>query len=227
MNSIESWNVAITDSFQNLFVSFVDFLPKVFLAVVVFVIGWMVAVIAEGVTHGLVRHLFVDKFLAKIGLKNVFDRAGMKIDVGLFLGKVVKWFLILAFLIAVADILQLSQITVFLNKVVLFLPNVLVAIIILVAGIVVGEFVQKVVRGGAQAAGFRSSHFVASLAKWAIVIFGVLAALSQLQIAKDLIQILFTGFVAMFAVAGGLAFGMGGRDMAKELIEKIRTEFKR
>lgn len=227
MNTIESWNEAITGSFQNLFVGFVDFLPKVFIALVVFIIGWMVAVIAEGIIRGLVRHLLVDKFLAKIGVKNIFERAGMKIDIGWLIGKVVKWFLILAFLLAVTDILNLDQITGFLNKVVLFLPNVLVAVIILVAAVVIGEFVEKLIRGGTQAAGFRSSHFIANLAKWAIIVFGVLASLAQLQIAKDLISILFMGFVAMFAVAGGLAFGLGGRDMAKDLIEKIRSDFKR
>src|SRR5690606_21140793 len=119
-------------------------------------------------------------------------------------------------IIAVADILGIDQITAFFESVLLYLPNVIAAIFILAIGMVLGRFAHDVVARTVQAADMQANlrNLLAPAAKWAIFVFALMAALVQLGIAPDLIRILFTGFVFMVALAGGLAFGLGGRDQA-------------
>jgi len=99
-------------------------------------------------------------------------------------------------------------------------------VISLFVGILVGVFLQEFIRRAIGASRLVSGDFLGAIAKWAVIIFSVLAALVQLGIAPELIEILFTGIVFMVALAGGLAFGLGGREDARELIQKLREEMR-
>jgi hypothetical protein len=153
----------------------------------------------------------------------VFDHLGTQFKVSTLIGWVVKWFFIVVTLLAVVNILNIPQVSSFLDQVLLYIPNVVVAIIILALGLIAGNFFYNVVNRAATASHMSAAAVsgLAALAKWAIVIFALMAALVQLGIAAGLIQILFTGFVAMLALAGGLAFGLGGRDKAARWLDKI------
>ena len=124
--------------------------------------------------------------------------------------------------LAAADILRLAQISEFLRSVLSYFPNVIVAVVIVTIGVLVGNFVHKLVLGAGRAAKLPSVPAIATFARWAIVIFAALAALVQLQVAGALIQILFTGIIAMLAIAGGLAFGLGGKEHAKEILDQVK-----
>lgn len=224
MESVQTWGEAITLSLLNLWDRFVNFLPSLVGAVLVFVAGWIVAVALGKVVEHIVKMLKVDDVMEKAGTKARFEKAGVKLDVAKFLGGLVKWFLILVFLMAATDILKLVQVTTFLNNIVLYLPNVVVAAVILAVAFLVANFVFAVVKGSTKVAGIVSATLLATIAKWAIVIFGFLAALVQLGIAASLINTLFIGLVAMLALAGGLAFGLGGKDEAAAVLKKIRQE---
>jgi len=115
-------------------------------------------------------------------------------------------------------------VTNFLNSIILYIPNVVVAVVILSAVFLIGNFVYNVVKGSTKAAGVMSATLLAAIAKWAIVIFGFFAALIQLGIATSLVNTIFVGIVAMLSLAGGLAFGLGGRDEAALIIKKLREE---
>ena len=125
---------------------------------------------------------------------------------------------------AATDILHLVQVTSFLNSIVLYLPNVIVAAVIMAVAFLVGSFTYAVIKGSTKIAGIVSATLLATIAKWAIVIFGLLAALIQLGVASSLINTIFIGFVAMLALAGGLAFGLGGKDEAALILKKLRHE---
>ncbi|OGI26047.1 MAG: hypothetical protein A3J76_05555 [Candidatus Moranbacteria bacterium RBG_13_45_13] len=224
MESVQTWGEAITMSLLNLWDRFVNFLPSLIGAVLVFVAGWIVAVALGKVVEHIVKMVKVDDVMEKAGTKARFEKAGVKLNVASFLGGLVKWFLILVFLMASTDILKLSQVTTFLNSIVLYLPNVVVAAVILAVAFLVANFVFAVVKGSTKVAGIVSATLLATVAKWAIVIFGFLAALIQLGIASSLINTLFIGLVAMLALAGGLAFGLGGKDEAAAILRKIRQE---
>ena len=209
---LELWNTIIA------------YLPNFIGAIVVFLIGLIVASILRSAVVKVVALLRVDEFAKKLELTQQFERAGLRLHIGGLLGWIVKWFFIIVALIAATDILGWEQVTDYLQQVVLFIPNVIVAVIILLAGILLGNFVQNVVKSAVEAAQLASAEFLSGIAKWSILIFGFMAAMVQLQIAPELIRVLFTGLVAMLALAGGLAFGLGGKEHAHQFLNRLKKD---
>jgi hypothetical protein len=224
MNSVQTWGEAITISLLSLWERFVAFLPALVGAILVFVAGWIVAVALGKAVEQIVKVIRIDDVVEKAGTKARMRKAGVELNIAKFFGGLVKWFLILVFLMAATDILHLTQVTSFLNSIVLYLPNVIVAAVILAIAFLIGNFAYALIKGSTKIAGIVSATLLATVAKWAIVIFGFLAALIQLGVATSLINTLFIGVVAMLALAGGLAFGLGGRDEAALILKKLRRE---
>jgi hypothetical protein len=225
--AFQNLQLALSDAFSTLLVGVIAFLPKLIVAVVLIILGWLIGAALSKLVEKIFRALRVDSALEAAGARPVINRAGFGLNSGRFVGELVKWFVIIVTLLAVFSILGLSEVTFFLQGVVIgYLPQVIVAILILVVAIVVAEAMRKIVVGSAKAAGIRKAGLLGSVTKWAIWIFAVLAALFQLNIAATFIQTLFTGAVVAFSLALGLAFGLGGRDAAKEVIEDIRSEIK-
>src|SRR5690606_857266 len=123
-----------------------------------------------------------------------------------------RWFVIIIFLIPTADIWGLGQFVVILNNFLGYLPNILIAVLLLLVGFVVSQLVHDLLLASIQGVSQASARTIAVVGKYSVVVFAVLIALNQLGIASDLIRILFAGIVAMVALAGGLAFGLGGKD---------------
>lgn len=224
--TIQDWGQAITDSLLDLWIRFVNFIPTLFGALLVFLIGWFIAVALGKFVTQILRTLKIDQALDNLGLRGTLDRANIEGNVSGFIGALIKWFLIIAFLMAASDILGLNQVGDFLNQVLLYIPNLVIAVIILLVAALVARFVSNVVKGSVKAAGFSYGNFLATVARWAIFIFAALAALEQLGIALALIRTLFTGIIALIAIAGGLAFGLGGKDLAAEFLNKVRRDVK-
>jgi hypothetical protein len=218
---------ALQQSFYNLLWNTVNFLPALLFAIIVFIIGWFIAVWLGWVIAEAIRALRVDHALRTAGVDDVVSRAGYRLDAGAFVGGLIKWFIILVFLIAALQILGLTQVTFFLQQIVIgYLPNVIVAVLILLVGAVIAQVAEGVVTGSARAAGIHAAGFVGTMTRWAIWIFAILAALSQLQIAQAILQTLFTGIVVALALAFGLSFGLGGQEAAARFIEKTRDEMR-
>lgn len=215
----------LLDSLNTIWQSFIGFLPTLLAALIVFIVGWIVSIFLGKVANRIIRTIKLDVLLAKLGFKKAFAKAKLRLDSGKFFEELVKWFFILVFLMTAADILGLGEVTLFLRSILLYLPNVVVAAIVLLAAVIVASFMQKLVKASADAAGLVSSGAVAAIVKWAILIFGLVIALSQLGIATTLIQTIVIGLIAMFALAGGLAFGLGGKEQAARFLEKIRGDW--
>lgn len=215
----------VQSSFTGLWFTVVQYLPAILAAVIVFVIGWIVGVILYRIVVEVVKVLRIDDALKAAGLNDAAKEAGFNLDIGRFLGSLVMWFMVLVFLVASLDILGLNRVTIFLQQVVLlYLPQVIVAVLILILGAVVAEVVRGIVSGSARAAGAHAANLAGAVAKWAIWIFAIMAALDQLQVASTFIQTLFTGVVIALSLAFGLAFGLGGKEAASRTIERIRAE---
>ena len=222
---IQTWADVLTASFQNLWWGLIAFLPNVLVAIIIFVLGWLVGSALGRIVSQVVHSLKIDQALKNTGLDTAVERAGFMLDTGAFLGMLVKWFFVVVFLVAALDVLHLTQVNMFLQTVVLsYLPQVIVAVLILLVGAVLAQLARDVVSGAAKAAGMHGAGFVGSVSKWAIWIFAILAALDQLQVATAFVQTLFTGVVVAIALALGLAFGLGGQDAAARYIEKMRSE---
>lgn len=211
-------------AFVNLWAQAVVFLPQLIFAVIVFLLGLLVAHLLRVAVERVVHVIRLDELMQKLEVKEFFRRVGIQLNVAALLGWIVKWFIVIVALIAAADALQWDQVTIFLTSVVGYIPNVLIAVIILLVGIILANFTQGVLKAALDAAKMDSAQFLAGLSRWAIIVFSFMAALVQLGIAGSLIQTLFTGFVAMLALAGGLAFGLGGRDHASRALDHLSKD---
>jgi small-conductance mechanosensitive channel len=222
---LQTWAQVLTQSFQDLWLGIVSFVPNLIVAAVIFILGWIIGAVLGRVVAQIVKSLKVDQVLASTGLDEVLNQAGFKLDSGGFLGALVKWFIIIVFLVAALDVLELTQVNIFLQQVVLlYLPKVIVAVLILLVAAVIAETMRNVVMGAARAAGMQSAHFVGGLTKWAIWIFAILAALDQLAIAPTIVQTFSTSVAIAIALAVGLAFGLGGQEAAGRYIERLRSD---
>ncbi len=222
---VQTWGDVLAASFQELWAGVVGFVPRLIVALIVFVIGWIIAMALGKVVNQIIRAIKVDKALQSLGMEDPLARAGMRLDAGAFIGGLVKWFFIIVFLAATAEVLGLSQVTIFLQEVVVrYLPNVFVAALILVVAALVADATRNVVSGAAKAAHLPSAGFLGGVSKWAVWIFAILAALYQLGIAGPLVQTLVTGAVAALALALGLAFGLGGKETASRYLDRLRSD---
>ncbi|MDA1168751.1 MAG: hypothetical protein O3A36_00215 [bacterium] len=219
------WAGAVGTSLTDLWFQFVSIIPNVIAALVVFFIGWSIAIGLGKLVEKLMVMLRINSAFDSItGLKRAVEQAGLKLDIAHLLGEIFKWFLIIVTLLASTDILGLNQVSQFLNAVLVYIPNVIVAAIILVISVVLANFVYRTVLASVEAAGFTSGGAIAALSKWSILVFAILAALLQLNVATQLLQTFLTAFFAMVAIAGGLAFGLGGKDLAAKWLQKAEHD---
>lgn len=223
---LNTWADVLTQSFQNLSYGLIAFIPSLLAALVIFVVGWLVGAGIGRLVAQVVGSLRIDQALRAAGVERVVERAGFTLNAGEFLGFLVKWFFIIVFLVAALDILGMTQVTAFLTGIVLsYLPQVIIAVLVLLFAAVIAEASQRVVTGAARAAHIRQANLLGAVARYAIWIFAILVALDRLGVSP-LIQTLFTGIVVALALAFGLAFGLGGQQAAARYIERVQNEIK-
>lgn len=198
------------------------FLPRLIAAVVVFLVGWLIAELLGKLAYHVVKILHVDNALSKVGFRQAWEKSGFRLNTPMLFYELVKWFFVVVFLMAATNILGLGQVSEFLRTVVYYLPNVIVAMVILLIGILVAKFLEGLVRASVKAAGLMSANFLGALTKWAVFVFSLLIALAQLKVADDIIKIVITGLIAAGALAMGLAFGLGGVKHAESMIGDLR-----
>lgn len=222
---LQTWGEVFSTSLQGLWFGFISFVPNLIVAIIIFIVGWVVGSIVGKALTQVISALKIDKIFASAGADEIMSKAGMKLDVGAFLGGLVKWFIVIVFLMTSLEILQLTQVTDFLREVVLsYLPQVIIAALILIVATVISDAMGKVVSGFAKAGNVRSANMLGTITRYAIWIFAFIIALSELGIAPQFMQILFTGLIGMLALAGGLAFGLGGKEAAGSAIAHIKSE---
>ncbi len=198
------------------------FLPNLISGVVIILVGFLIG--------GLVKKLLLSLF-SFVRLDSLFQKTRLieKKEVKVWeevLTEVLRWTIVVLFLIPTFEIWGLSRATVVLNQFLFYLPNVIVAVIIAFVGLVTSNLGADLVKSSARTVGAASASALSVFTKWLILFFTVLVVLNQLGVAQDLVRILFTGIVIMIALAGGLAFGLGGQTMAKEILEELRKKFK-
>jgi len=220
--TLQAWLDILFQSLTQLGTSTAAFIPALVGALLTLVVGWIVAAGLGTLVEKIVTLAQVDALLKKAGVEELVSRGGMRMHAGNFLGRIVYWFVMIGFLIAVSDILGLPQFSQFLTQVMAYLPSVFAATVIMLATVWVANLVKVFVSASAKGAELAGSELVGAIAWWAIFVFGLFATLLQLQVAETIVSIVVTGLVAMFAIAGGLAFGLGGKAYAEHLIERFR-----
>ena len=208
----------------NVWIGVLDFIPRIIGAIIVLIIGLVIASVFGSVIDQIIRAVKLDNLLKRLGVAVYVERAGMALNSGRFFGRMVYWFFVIVFVLAVSNILGLGVFSEFLGQVLLYIPNIIVATLILMVTLMVAKLLKSITTASVLSARLHAPKFLGSFVWWVVLIFGLITALMQLGINVYILQTLITGLVAMLALAGGIAFGMGGKDYATHLIEKLRRE---
>ena len=222
MSQIQNQGQAVINVFSDMLSRFFAFLPGLIGAIVIIIIGLIIAAAIAKIVEKIIVALRIDHVIAMLQ-HEIQGKPSREIKASVLLREIVRWFLIFVFLTAAAEAIGLTQLSTFLNSIILYIPNVIVAVIILSITLILAKYVSDAVLASQSVAASRfEGNIVAGIAKWAIVIFGVSAALIQLGIAVSLVNILFVGVISAFSLAIGLAFGLGGREEAAIIWKKMR-----
>jgi hypothetical protein len=208
-------------TFLGAFESVRVYIPKLLAGVLLLVLGLVVAGLAKRLMLGLLKALRVGKFLVSVKLIN--EEGEIRVWETI-IAELLRWSIAILFLVPTAEVWGLPKVTEILNQMLLYLPNVFVAVIVGLVGTVLSNLTSDVVKHGSKSFGSNAANSLSTVARYAIMFFTVLVVLNQLGVAADLIRILFTGFVAMLALAGGLAFGLGGQDFAKSILKELKEK---
>lgn len=220
------WADVTVQALQNLWQGFLSFIPVLLGAIIVFVIGWFFAVLIGKLITEILKRLKFNQIFEKGSWKTALEKAEIKVDASGFVGAIVKWVLVIVVLQIAIGILGWTDFAVILGKVIDYLPNVIVAALIFVVAVIVADILQKVVVAAAEGARFTYTRFAGAIVKWAIWIFAILAILRQLVIAPELVETLFGAIVYGVVAVFVIAFGLGGRDVAAEILQDLKKKLK-
>jgi hypothetical protein len=222
----KDWLFASTEAWLPIKESLSSFLPNMFGAVVIIIIGWLVGMALATMIDRLFRLVGLQALFEKAKVEDVLKKANSEKDATALLASAVKWIIYLVALIAASNVLKLTAVAEFLGSILNYVPQVLIAAIIILIGLVLAHFLSAVVKGSIKSANLGFADTASLIVRWSIITFTILAALAQLQIAENMINTLFIGLVVFLALAGGLAFGLGGQKAAAEVIENVKKELK-
>ncbi len=215
---------AVSDSFTNISSRLAVFAPRIVLALITLVVGWLIALIVGNITATVVQAIGFDSLSRKIGLTRLLDSAGIEKSVSAILGQLVTWILVVVVFMAAAEVMGIQSVQSFLNSVLGYVPHVIGAVATLFIGLIFANFLADSVRHAAQASGLAHTGAVTAVTRNAIIIFTIITVLAELGIAGDIMRALLYGFIAMLTIAGGLAFGLGGQGTAKRGLESLESE---
>jgi hypothetical protein len=216
---ISDWGDAIFLALSNALNTFLAAIPQVLGALLLILIGWVLSGFLARLTTEALRRVGADRLFAQHA-GSVYGETSTRFRPSLVAGEIVKWLIRIVFLVAAANALDMPQVSVFLNQVLLWLPNLLVAAVILLVAPLIARFVRGAIEVGAGEMGFTNAPLLGRLAEIAIIAFAVVIAVNQIGIAANLVNTLFIGIVGALSLAFGLAFGLGGRDVAARITEE-------
>ncbi len=210
--------------FQNFQVGAIDFLMRFVAAAIIIIVGFLVAWVIEWIIRWLVDSLKINELLRSAGFGSWLERANVELKTEKLLGQLAFWIIWVLFWLPALDLLNLSAFNAFLTQLLAYVPTAVAGGLILVAGIFLGSFLRGVVETILKSSQIKGAGAAGTIIYWAVVIFALAASLSQLGVARDFINIVLSGFVGLIALAGGLAFGLGGQDLARDFMSKIKRE---
>lgn len=211
---------ALQDTWQG----FLLFLPRLIGAIIVFIFGWFLATFLGRFVAEILKKLTFNKFFERKGWRDALEKAELKVNPAEFVGGIFKWILVIVFLLASVDILGFKEFAVILSSIVAWLPNLIVAILIFVVAVILTDILEKIIKASVKKMGIGYVGFIGTAVRWAIYIFAFLAIVDQLGVARNIVNTFVMGFVGMISLAFGLAFGLGGKDAAAQLIEDLKRK---
>ena len=202
-----------------------DFLPNILAAILILIIGWLIARVFRGAVRRGLQLIKFPTIAEKAGIDGFLQTGGVKQSSTDLVAVLVYWLVMLMVLLTTVNALRLEVASQLLNEILLYIPNIIVAVIVLVVGLYAANFVAGLVRTAAANAGIAEAEVVAVVARYALIIFTFAIALNQLRIGEDIVA---NGFLILFGaacLAGALAVGLGSRDVvARYMEDRFRTK---
>ncbi|HVF86017.1 MAG TPA: mechanosensitive ion channel [Pyrinomonadaceae bacterium] len=211
---------AVFYSFTNALNRFVSFLPALIGAAIIIIVGWIVSGLLARLIEKALKAIGFERAVEHSGIGDFIKRSGTRLTTSGVIATLIKYFIFLIFVQAAANVLGIPQLTEIINRIILFIPNVVIAMAIIVIGALIARFLSGLVRGSVSELGVGNPNLLATLTQYVVIGFAVIAAIDQLGIAATLVNTLLIGLIGSVALALGLAFGLGGRDVAKEITQK-------
>ena len=219
MNTVTGWGEAFIVSIGAALTTLLAAVPRLIGFLLILLIGWFIAGLLRTAAAALLRTVKFNELAERAGISSFVKQMGVNTDASGLLADIVKWFIRLIALVVAFDALGLPAVSQLLQQLLLFLPNVVVAIVILViAGLAAGAL-GNLVRGATSQAGFNNPDLLANVARVIVWGFGIIIAVNQLGIAATLVNTILIGFVGAVALALGLSFGLGGREVASKIVD--------
>ena len=207
-------NETLVQPLQNALSTFLSYLPQLVGAIVILIIGYIVAKVLQAVVGRVLKAIGFDGWMEKGGIKQFFDRAQTTHTPATILGRLVFWFVFIIALTMAADALGIPQVSAVLGQLIAYIPSIIAAILILILAALLANFVSGIVRGAT------GSGLLASVAQYAIIVYAVFAAITELGIAVELTAPTFLIVLGAVALAAAIAFGLGGREVAQDILQK-------
>ena len=220
--SFEDLSTDVSAAVLNSLAAFINFIPSLIGGLIVLVIGLVIAAVVYRVITAALKAVQVEKYLAKYGITKV---DGRDVEWSQILAELARWAIIIIFLIPTLEAWRLGAVNNVLNRVILYIPNVIVAVILALVGLIFAKLGYRVTYGASRSLGKDLAHTVALIAQWSLTVFVAFLVLHQLGVAQELLRILFGGMVAMVAIAGGIAFGLGGKETAQKILQSAWDKF--
>jgi hypothetical protein len=217
-SQITEWSTALMSSLTAAMALFFSGIPKILGFAIIVIVGWIIAGLVQKAIAAVLRTIKFNEMAQRSGFAGFVQKMGANTDSADMIGAVAKWFIRLVALVVAFDALGLPAVSDVLRQLLLWLPNVVVALVVLVIAGLVANALSSIVRGAAAEGGLKNPDFLAKLASGLIWAFGIVVAVNQIGIATTLINTLFMAVVGALALALGLAFGLGGRDTASEIV---------
>ena len=214
-----SFTDTLMASFRDAFSMILSAIPRILGFAIIVAIGWVVSSILARAVTGLLRAIRFDELAQKSGLADFMNKMGTGTDSAGVVAGLVKWLVRIVVLLVAFDVLGLPAVSDVMRQLLLWLPNLVVAIFVLFIGGIAARTLGNIVRGATAEGGFSNPETLSNVVRTTVWAFAIVVAINQLGIATNLINTLFTGFVGALAIALGLAFGLGGRDLASRTLE--------
>ena len=221
------WFDTTAKALENLWFDFIGFIPRLIGAIIVFLIGWLISVAIGKAVAEVLKRLKFNRIFEKGGWQKALEKAEIKVDASAFIGAIIKWVLLIVFLTAAIEILGFVQLTGFFRDVLKYLPNVVVAAFIFVIAVIIADILEKVVRAAVEGVKIGYGQIIGAIVRWSIWVFAILAILNQLHIKAadwlvDFIKIIVLGIVLGLAIA----FGLGGKEVASQILQNLRNKLR-
>ncbi len=210
----------------NIFSIIYQFLPNLLAAILVFLIGIILGNWVKSLTYHVLESIDLTKLTRKTSLDGFLQKAEIKTKAEEVISLLLKWLVILIFSVAAINLLGLETLSMILNSLLAYIPKVFAAMIILALGVLLAGVVESLVKGAVAQFDVRIGRLLGRIASYILVVFASMAALNELGIAKDLINVLFIGFVAMLSLGFGLAIGLGAKDVVSEVLKQWYKKIK-